>query len=408
MSERYYANENIQGHSRPPVDPFDDPFFEQDSQYAPEAPQQSYQPKQSYIAQQQYLDPNAVQYSEVQRKSQEYPQQPQINVDFFNQSDYSLPRFNSEVASNQKSFGNNYASTNLDTIPRKRQHFKVDSFFDNIPATANAKEPIGTLEEFFEEFNKKTTVSDIPVRKNTDERSKIDIQKEQLERLKKFGFEEEERNKQLLKAYDGDLDKVVKHLIDLERLKNRVAEKKEKEQKPIKSTTSSVPVISSAIAEQKFEIRVGELKNLTYTVNIYDEKDSLSHKAVLLLHSCIILKDRSNQTISRVVKDDLHLHPTYSISRSGKRLAQCSERFKFGAERKFNYRMFTGDVLKMTGMYGKDWIIKRNGTVLAHITQKATKRYEVVTKSQLVSHILTLCMIMLERRYTSMRAVVLV
>ncbi|KAL0483414.1 hypothetical protein AKO1_014600 [Acrasis kona] len=286
--------------------------------------------------------------------------------------------------------------------PKKRQHFHVDSFYDNIPVVSDGtSEPIGDIDDFFNEFHRKTSLSD-DFHSNPKVNKETELQSH-LQRLNSLGFTDETKNRNLLDSYDSDMDKVIKHYLDLERLKYKI-DQKEKE----KVKTTPVVTTTAPADEIKFEIRVGDLKNLTYTVSILDASGNLAYKAVLLLHSCIIIKDKNNQTISRIVKDDLHIHPTYSISRSGRKVARCKERFKLSLERKFNYYAFAGEVIKMSGMYGKDWIFKKSGGVVGSLTNKGRKTFELKTKQPFLVQSLSLCMIMLERRYTSMRAVVVV
>jgi len=291
---------------------------------------------------------------------------------------------------------------------KKRQHFHVDSFYDNIPVVSEASgEPLGDLDDFFNEFHRKTSVGDHI--EPAQEKPSMDLTETHLQRLNSLGFTDDAKSRQLLQSYDSDMDKVIKHYLDIERLKYKMNQKEKKP--PVKAESSPALLKSAATSsadELKFEIRVGDLKNLTYTVSIMDANGSLAYKAVLLLHSCIIIKDKNNQTISRIVKDDLHIHPTYSISRSGRKVARCKERFKLSLERKFNYYSFAGEVIKMSGMYGKDWVFKKTGAMVGSLTNKGRKIFELKTKQVHLVQTLSLCMIMLERRYTSMRAVVVV
>jgi uncharacterized protein YxjI len=420
-------------HSRPQANPFEDPFYQapfraenvnkQDTMQQPvQYQQQSYDPnyQQQNVQYQEYYEESYPESYQESYQESEYPDYsytttttttvPNINVSFYQEpaQTFNIVRRNSFHGEVEQRV----------TKPRemessfytKGSHYRVDSFFDNIPVSTHAGEPIGDLDDFFKEFEQKTTIQkyDIPKREEPVQTSELILQAN-LERLRDMGFKDEDRNFHLLQAYDNDIDRVVKHLVDIERLRtNTVPNLKQKSPIPAFEKKTKTEPVKAHPSEQVFNIKVGSLKNLTYTVNITDEKDNLAYKAVLLLHSCIILKDKNNNTISRVVKDDLHIHPTYSISRNGRKLGTLKERFKLSTERKFNYHMFTGDVVKMNGSYGKDWIFRLNGTMIGTLVEKKPKTYELTTRSQLIPHIVTMTMIMLERRATSMRAVVLV
>jgi uncharacterized protein YxjI len=408
------------GYTRPQetVNPYED---QQQYYQAPGAVVEKTITQQTYYEQPQpYVQQSAYQQTQYYNDfdymgNEQYVEQqpPNISVDFYQQApSYTIVRRNS-FSETDRSMGSR-PSTMESSFYKKGPHFRVDSFFDTIPVNPHANDPVGDLDDFFAEFEKKATIrakSPIPERKEAVAKSRDILLQENLARLRGLGFDEEERNIQLLKAYEGDVDKVIRHLIDIERLRVQVNEKKltKSPKSPIGAKGVIVtPKSTLRASEQRFTIKVGDLKNLTYTIAIEDDKGAPAYKAVLLLHSCIILKDKNNNTISRVVKEDIHLHPTYSVSRNGRKLATCKERFKLSLERKFNYHMFTGDVIKMNGSYGKDWVFRKGGVVIGTLTEKKKKHYEITTKSQLIPHIITLAMIMLERRATSMRAVVLV
>jgi uncharacterized protein YxjI len=104
-----------------------------------------------------------------------------------------------------------------------------------------------------------------------------------------------------------------------------------------------------------------------------------------------------------ITKEELHVHPTYAVSSaSGPLIGTCTQRFKMSKNKKYNYKLTNGTVLKMTGATGSDFEIKRNGSVVATIHPNQEQSLDVFIKPKLTKdqHIFAMCLIMLDRQLT--------
>ncbi|KAL0484041.1 Dars2 [Acrasis kona] len=243
-----------------------------------------------------------------------------------------------------------------------------------------------------------------------------------LLKLSDLGFHDEKLNRKLLEKYDNNIDKTLDHLINDDPEEAAAVKKNEA---VVKSTTivsttdtsaplSNAPTVVTSIAtgtehEKRYMIKLSKYRDLACDVKISTLDNRLLYDARLSLFYSISLMDKSGRKLLNIVKDGLHVHPTYNISFNGSLVAQCKERFKISrATRKFNYTLMSGAELKMVGSYGKDWSIKRRGKVVGMVIAKDKGAIELVIRPTTVGvlHFLALALIMTERKYTSLRAVV--
>lgn len=206
--------------------------------------------------------------------------------------------------------------------------------------------------------------------------------REQLKELQQMGFEDGAENERLLEKHNGNLDKVVQELL-------------------ASDLSPEQPVGN----EKRIAIRYEYEENNKYDIQITGKKNKIMYFAKLLLYYHITLLDADNTLVSKITKEELRMHPTYAVCASnGMLIGTISQRFKMSQNRKFNYRLSNGTVLKMTGIYEKDFEIRKSGTLVATVRQKADEDGLVeifvrpkVTKDQ---HIITMVLAMLERQFT--------
>jgi hypothetical protein len=203
----------------------------------------------------------------------------------------------------------------------------------------------------------------------------------QFMQLHQMGFGDDVKNESLLNKYGGDVEKVVQELVG-----------------PTDTTIKSV----HPKQYKQFKLTYDYCGDNKYEINIMDANDRIVNTAHMLLFFRIkLMHQRITELI--ITKEELHVHPTYAVSSgSGPLLGVCTQRFKISQNRKFNYRLSNGTVLKMTGCFGRDFEIKRNGSVVATVHPRGEGHIEIFVRPKLTKdeHVLAMVLIMLERQLT--------
>lgn len=240
----------------------------------------------------------------------------------------------------------------------------------------------------------------------------VDPFEENLYKLWDIGFRDSDKNTRLLLEYNNNITTVIEILLEEQKEEQRSKEKPKEEIKETKAVGKAETATKSTTVdrEKKYFIRLVKYRDLVCTVNIMGEDNKLLYEARLSLFYSISLSDKNGRKLLTIIKDSLHIHPTYDVYFNGSLVAQCKERFKMSREtRKFNYKLASGTELKMIGTYGRDWVIKRNGKIVANVVGQLKGANDLTIKPTTVGalHFLAMVMIMMERKYTSLRSFVI-
>jgi uncharacterized protein YxjI len=167
----------------------------------------------------------------------------------------------------------------------------------------------------------------------------------------------------------------------------------------IVETKSTTTKSSHSNTPKTFIIHTESSRTHALSVSITDrELEQVMYKAIIRAPAgTTIISDRRDRPIYRITREAGHLHPTYVVENSKEEIGICTQRFKpLSIDKKFNYkRLDTSQVLKMTGNYNGDWVIRKSGKVVSTLVKKGVGFYEITIQSD-VFHCLAETLIMLE------------
>jgi uncharacterized protein YxjI len=114
--------------------------------------------------------------------------------------------------------------------------------------------------------------------------------------------------------------------------------------------------------------------------------------------------DRDERPLYKITNEDGHIHNTYAVWSSRGQIGVCKERFKLSQDRKFNYkRLDNGQILKMVGKYGGDFVVKKNYKIVSTVESSMPDGYDLTVSSNQNSdliHLIAHTLIMMQRMFT--------
>ncbi len=395
---------------RDEINPFDDPFIS--------GPQRSHQ--DSYPIQTRVLPSSYTNTSQYRTTTEPT----KVNVDFYNQYATELPtvpmdrsKTHQDILALFDKFGTpqNYTQD----YPREEQRYEPqqEQYYDNYQPQYQEEQPI-QLQPLYtqpqEVYQQPTQdgMSDedyatmLQEHYNQEDRQKID-----------FGLSDDFKNKIKQQEREKELARRQKErqIEEDRKLAMRLQEEEESRRTGSTRPTRTSPVApiiptTSATASHStthpntpkvFVLHIEFSRAYSASVTITDKQlEQVMYRAVIRApYGTTIISDRRNRPIYRISREVGHIHPTYIVENSREEIGQCTQRFKpLSIDKKFNYkRLDTAQVLKMTGNYNGDWVIKKAGRVVATLVKKSTGFYEVTSQSD-VFHVLAEVLIMLEHQ----------
>jgi uncharacterized protein YxjI len=117
----------------------------------------------------------------------------------------------------------------------------------------------------------------------------------------------------------------------------------------------------------------------------------------------IVTQGTSDKVMCVIKKKIMALHPTFNVKRNGMLIAKCTQRFKVGS-RKFNYITDPDNIkYELIGEFGHHFLIKRDEELFCTVwDNKEMYRLDIdSTSSSEISHVIAVCMIMMEQRVST-------
>jgi hypothetical protein len=191
-------------------------------------------------------------------------------------------------------------------------------------------------------------------------------------------------------------------------------EKKEETKRTLESTnniemknTDTIQVIPVRRGKKMLEIKMGTSFNTIRQISFHDVEDNNKElfESILRVHPLSASVTESNGKYSLDINQiPMTIHQEFAVIRNGIRLGKCSQRFKLSG-RKFNYkRDDNGEKIKMIGDYNRNFVAKRNATIIAKLWDDHSSglKLEVNARDSDLEHILCLVTIVLLNKYASL------